>query len=99
MTSMSNSVYQLSLNFGQILALVKQLPESEKIRLSQALEKDLREQKLTSTPEKEKTVRDQGWPPDFFEKTWGSCADAPIIIDEAGVSKELDNGFDNMFAS
>ena len=48
MTSMSNSVYQLSLNFEQILALVKQLPESEKIRLSQALEKDLREQKLTS---------------------------------------------------
>jgi hypothetical protein len=48
MTSMSNSVYQLSLNFEQILALVEQLPESEKIRLSQALEKDLREQKLTS---------------------------------------------------
>ena len=48
MNSMSNSVYQLSLNFEQILALVKQLPESEKIRLSQALEKDLREQKLTS---------------------------------------------------
>lgn len=48
MNSMSNSVYQLSLNFEQILALVEQLPESEKIRLSQALEKDLREQKLTS---------------------------------------------------
>jgi len=45
---MSNSVYQLSLNFEQILALVEQLSESEKIRLSQALEKDLREQKLTS---------------------------------------------------
>jgi len=48
MISMSNSVYQLSLNFEQILALVEQLSESEKIRLSQALEKDLREQKLTS---------------------------------------------------
>ncbi len=48
MIFMSNSVYQLSLNFEQILALVEQLPESEKIRLSQALEKDLREQKLTS---------------------------------------------------
>jgi len=48
MIFMSNSVYQLSLNFEQILALVEQLPESEKIRLSQALEEDLREQKLTS---------------------------------------------------
>jgi len=53
----------------------------------------------TSTPEKEKTVRDQGWPPDFFEKTWGSCADAPIIIDEAGVSTELDDDCEDMFAS
>jgi len=45
---MSNRVYQLSLNFEQILALVEQLSEPEKIRLSQALEKNLREQKLTS---------------------------------------------------
>ena len=45
---MSNSVYQLSLNFEQILALVEQLSEAEKIRLSQALEKNLREQKLTN---------------------------------------------------
>jgi hypothetical protein len=45
----------------------------------------------TSTPEKDHTVTDQEWPPDFFEKTWGSCADAPITIDEAGVSTELDD--------
>ncbi len=48
MIPMSNSVYQLSLNFEQILALVEQLSEAEKIRLSQALEKNLREQKLTN---------------------------------------------------
>lgn len=53
----------------------------------------------TNTPEKENTVGDQGWPPDFFEKTWGSCTDAPITIDEAGVSKELDDNFEDMFAS
>ena len=34
-------MYQLSLNFEQILELVKQLPESEKLRLSKELEKDI----------------------------------------------------------
>lgn len=44
---MSEKTYQLSLNFEQILALVEQLSESEKIKLSKKLEKNLREQKLT----------------------------------------------------
>lgn len=39
--------YQLSLSFDQILALVKQLSDAEKLRLSQELEKDTRSQKLT----------------------------------------------------
>lgn len=39
--------YQLSLSFSQILALVKQLSDVEKLRLSQELEKDTRSQKLT----------------------------------------------------
>lgn len=44
---MNKNVYQLSLNFEQILALVEQLSETDKIRLSKELEKKLREQKLT----------------------------------------------------
>ncbi|MEO0518634.1 MAG: hypothetical protein AAF171_15195 [Cyanobacteria bacterium P01_A01_bin.116] len=44
---MTTSTYQLPLNFDQILALVKQLPNVEKQRLSQELAKELREQKLT----------------------------------------------------
>lgn len=44
---MTTSTYQLPLNFDQILALVKQLPNLEKQRLSQELAKELREQKLT----------------------------------------------------
>ncbi|AFZ49400.1 type II toxin-antitoxin system VapB15 family antitoxin [Dactylococcopsis salina] len=44
---MSKKVYQLSLDFDQILKLVEQLSESEKIKLSKELEKKLREQKLT----------------------------------------------------
>ncbi|PNW56173.1 UNVERIFIED_CONTAM: hypothetical protein BEN50_08130 [Euhalothece sp. KZN 001] len=44
---MSKKVYQLSLDFDQILKLVEQLSESEKIKLSKELEKKLRQQKLT----------------------------------------------------
>jgi hypothetical protein len=39
--------YQLSLNFEQILALVKQLPYPEKLQLSQELEKEVLNSKLT----------------------------------------------------
>ncbi|MEG3845111.1 type II toxin-antitoxin system VapB15 family antitoxin [Microcoleus sp. herbarium14] len=39
--------YQLSLNFQQILALVKQLPYPEKLQLSQELEKEVLNSKLT----------------------------------------------------
>ena len=44
---MTTKTYQLPLSFEQILALVKQLPNTEKLRLSQELEKDIRERKLT----------------------------------------------------
>jgi len=39
----------------------------------------------------------KGWPPNFVDKTWGSCANSPIIIDEAGVSAELDDKLEGMF--
>lgn len=44
MTSMK---YQLALDFEQILSLVKQLPETEKIKLSEELSKELLDSKLT----------------------------------------------------
>lgn len=37
---MSQKTYQITLNFEQVLDLVKQLPQSDKIRLSQELEKE-----------------------------------------------------------
>lgn len=40
-------MYQLQLEFEQILTLVKQLPMPEKLRLSQELEKDTLDNKLT----------------------------------------------------
>jgi len=39
--------YQISLNFEQILELVQQLPLVDKLRLSQELEKETRDSKLT----------------------------------------------------
>ena len=47
--------YQLSLNFEQILALVKQLPYPEKLQLSQELEKEVLSSKLTVLLESFKT--------------------------------------------
>lgn len=39
--SMNQNIYQLSLTFEQILALVRQLPSEEQVKLSQEIEKNL----------------------------------------------------------
>jgi hypothetical protein len=44
---MNLSTYQISLSFEQILELVKQLPQADKLRLSKELEKSTRDRKLT----------------------------------------------------
>jgi hypothetical protein len=44
---MTQSNYQLPLNFEQVLALVKQLPYPQKLQLSQELEKEVLNSKLT----------------------------------------------------
>jgi len=45
---MTPTQYQLSLNFEQVLTLVKQLPEPEKRQLSQELARELLDSKLTA---------------------------------------------------
>ena len=52
---MNQKTYQLTLNFDQILDLVKQLPESDKIQLSKELEKETLNHKLTQLLETFKT--------------------------------------------
>ncbi|MFM6192702.1 MAG: type II toxin-antitoxin system VapB15 family antitoxin [Planktothrix sp.] len=52
---MTPASYQLSLNFEQVLTLVKQLPYPEKLLLSQELEKEVLNSKLTSILESFKT--------------------------------------------
>lgn len=52
---MTPKTYQLTLNFDQVLDLVKQLPQSDKLKLSQELEKDTLNQTLTQLLETFKT--------------------------------------------
>jgi hypothetical protein len=52
---MNQNTYQLTLTFEQILSLVEQLPDIEKIQLSQELEKYTLNRKLTELLETFKT--------------------------------------------
>lgn len=36
------------------------------------------------------TPQGKGWPPGFFEETFGSFKDAPLVIDSEGVLEEED---------
>jgi len=53
--TMTPTQYQLTLNFEQVLTLVKQLPEPEKLQLSQELARELLDSKLTALLEGFKT--------------------------------------------
>ena len=52
---MTQANYQLTLNFEQVLALVKQLPYPEKLQLSQEIEKEVLNTKLTALLESFRT--------------------------------------------
>ncbi|MBD2569934.1 DUF2281 domain-containing protein [Anabaena lutea] len=43
---------------------------------SQKYDKDAKSQPQQKSPE------ELGWPPSFFEQTYGSCQDDPIILDD-----------------
>jgi hypothetical protein len=34
---------------------------------------------------RENNTQGKGWPPNFFEETFGACKDDPIIIDRDGI--------------
>ncbi len=44
-----------------------------------------------------KTSEELGWEPGFFERTYGSCADNPIVIDNEGISPDLDDNLEGVF--
>ncbi|WGV23547.1 hypothetical protein [Halotia branconii] len=39
-------------------------------------------------PKQQKTPEELGWPPGFFEQTYSSCQDDPIVIDSEGDFEE-----------
>lgn len=39
-------------------------------------------------PNPQKKPEELGWPPGFFEQTYGSCQDDPIVIDSEGDFEE-----------
>ena len=49
------------------------------------------------TPPAAKTLEELGWEPGFIERTYGSCADDPIVIDDEGISEELDDNLEGIF--
>jgi hypothetical protein len=53
----TSTIYQVKLDFSQILQIVKQLPEYDKIKLSKELEKDAISTKLTRLLKSFKTNR------------------------------------------
>ncbi len=53
---MKTESFNISLNFNQILELVKQLPSKQKIKLSKELEKETVDSKLTEILEAFKTT-------------------------------------------
>jgi len=42
---------------------------------------------------------ERGWPVDFFERTYGICADDPIVIDDGGILEALDDDMEGVFDS
>jgi hypothetical protein len=67
------AMYQLSLNLEQILELVKQLPEGEKIKLNRELEKDIiQSQKL----DREITALYTKMSQETFYQIWDNPEDA-----------------------
>lgn len=42
-------------------------------------------------------VDKNGWPIGFFDRTYGICADDPIVVDNGGIDEELDDNMEGVF--
>lgn len=42
-------------------------------------------------------VDEHGWSADFLARTYGICADDPIVVDDGGISEELDDDMEGVF--
>lgn len=65
------------LGYKRLLTEIKKLPPPERLALLEELVHSLREE-LSPTPSKSKTPEELGWPPGYFEQTYGSFKDEPL---------------------
>lgn len=70
--------------FEQVAPLADTLTQRDKVRLIQRLSTELEREYLAQLPEA------PGWPPGFFERTYGSLADDPIERPPQGEYEERD---------
>ena len=61
-----------TITYEQIEPLADELTHEDKVRLIEHLRLELEREQLSQAPEA------RGWPPGFFERTYGSLADDPI---------------------
>lgn len=84
--------------FAEIIADVDTLSPAEQARLVQIIVAKLVHFRVPApvndlplpTPE------ELGWPPGFFEQTYGALADIPLVIDDEGVDASLDDDPDEI---
>ncbi len=65
------------LTYNELLSEMKQLPYQQRLALLEELAHSLR-QELAAEPAKIKTPEELGWPPGYFEETYGSFRDEPL---------------------
>ena len=64
---MKKNTYQLSLTFEQILALVRQLPKEEQVKLSLEIEQNFKKQSIPCESKTFKSLIQQVQPVSFFD--------------------------------
>jgi hypothetical protein len=81
-----------------LIAQIDHLTPAEQARLVAVLAARLARtlSPVPATNTTQKTPEELGWPPGFFEQTYGSLADTPLVIDDAGVDAALDDDPDEI---
>ncbi len=77
------------LSLDEILKEARRLPLTEQLLLLEGLAHSVRQQISSSQPSPEtvspdKSPEELGWPPGYFEETWGSLKDEPLERGEQG---------------
>ena len=66
------------LTYNELLTEVRQRPPTERLALLEELAHSLRTDFTATTNSTPKTSTDLGWPPDYFEQTFGSLRDVDL---------------------